>query len=287
MSDDHSVWVHAWWVALSAFSVLNVALWAWAARSAPHGMRRRQSICCAIVVAGCAFRSFLPRADVQRICLVDSWLSCVAMGRSVATVAELCIVAQWALYLYEVGLAARVRFTVSVAKLLVPVIAIAEVFSWYAVLTTNYVGNVVEQSIWTLTAALCLAGLLASSWRAAGTLKRVAIGGSAGCAAYVAFMVSVDIPMYLRRLEADTIAGRRYLSVAEGAYDAAHRWVVTHRLGDWREEMAWMFFYFTGAVWLNIVLIRAPSFEVGGAAPGASRGTGTAARGAPARPRMS
>ena len=43
---------------------------------------------CAAYVFGCAFRSLLPRADVQRICLFDTWLSSVAVGRSVATVAE-------------------------------------------------------------------------------------------------------------------------------------------------------------------------------------------------------
>ena len=44
---------------------------------------------CAAYVFGCAFRSFLPRADVQRICLFDTWLSSVVVGRSVATLAEL------------------------------------------------------------------------------------------------------------------------------------------------------------------------------------------------------
>src|SRR5580693_7272457 len=52
---------------------------------------------CAAYVFGCAFRSFLPRADVQRICLFDTWLSSVVVGRSVATVAEICFAAQWAI----------------------------------------------------------------------------------------------------------------------------------------------------------------------------------------------
>ena len=47
---------------------------------------------CAAYVFGCAFRSLLPRADVQRICLFDTWLSSVVVGRSVATVAEICFV---------------------------------------------------------------------------------------------------------------------------------------------------------------------------------------------------
>src|SRR5262249_520284 len=45
---------------------------------------------CAAYVFGCAFRSLLPRADVQRICLFDTWLSSVVIGRSVATAAEIC-----------------------------------------------------------------------------------------------------------------------------------------------------------------------------------------------------
>ncbi len=58
---------------------------------------------CAAYVFGCAFRSFLPRADVQRICLFDTWLSSVVVGRSVATVAEICFAAQWAIILYQLG----------------------------------------------------------------------------------------------------------------------------------------------------------------------------------------
>jgi hypothetical protein len=57
----------------------------------------------AAYVFGCAFRSVLPRADIQRICLFDTWLSSVTVGRSVATVAEICFVAQWAIILHQLG----------------------------------------------------------------------------------------------------------------------------------------------------------------------------------------
>ena len=42
-------------------------------------------------------------ADVQRICLFDTWLSSVVVGRSVATVAEICFAAQWAIILHQLG----------------------------------------------------------------------------------------------------------------------------------------------------------------------------------------
>ena len=54
---------------------------------------------CGAYVFGCAFRSILPRADVQRIVLFDTWLSSVMVGRTVATVAEICFVIQWAIVL--------------------------------------------------------------------------------------------------------------------------------------------------------------------------------------------
>jgi hypothetical protein len=262
MTDGQSFWVGVWWVTLSGFSVLNIVLWAQVARLAKPPLRRLQALLCGILVAGCAFRSFLPRADVQRICLLDSWLSSVAVGRSVATIAELCIVAQWALYLYELGRAARAPLTVRLAKMLVPLISVAEVASWYAVLTTNYLGNVVEQSLWTLTATLCAACLVDLYPRCGGTLKRaMPVGIVLICLGYVPFMLSVDIPMYLGRLRADTVAQRAYLSLDEGMYDASHRWIVTYCWSDWHEEMAWMLLYFTAAVWTNIALIRAPEFE--------------------------
>src|SRR5450755_829495 len=71
-----------------------------------YSLRRWQLLLSAAYVFGCAFRSFYPVYDVPRICVVDSWLSSVLIGRSVATVAELCFVAQWALMLRETSRAA-------------------------------------------------------------------------------------------------------------------------------------------------------------------------------------
>src|SRR6516225_1303607 len=90
-----------------------------AARSSDIGL---MLLLCAAYVFGCAFRSFLPRADVQRICLFDTWLSSVVIGRSVATVAEVCFAAQWAIFLYQLGSIAGVDTTLNVAWAIVPLI---------------------------------------------------------------------------------------------------------------------------------------------------------------------
>src|SRR5246500_1753416 len=88
----------------------------------------------AAYVFGCAFRSFLPRADVQRICLFDTWLSSALVGRSVATVAGICFAAQWVIFLHQLGTMTGSGTTLNAAWAIVPLILIAECFSWHAVL---------------------------------------------------------------------------------------------------------------------------------------------------------
>src|SRR6202000_2925939 len=89
-----------------------------------------------VYVLGCAFRSILPVYDIPRLCLFDTWLSDVVVGRSVATIAELAFAGQWALLLYATAQTARSSFARLVALVLVPIIVTAEICSWCAVLTT-------------------------------------------------------------------------------------------------------------------------------------------------------
>jgi hypothetical protein len=40
----------------------------------------------------------------------------------------------------------------------------------------------------------------------------------------------------------------------EGLRDVNTRWVVTHDLSEWKEEIAWMSLYFSLAVWASLAL---------------------------------
>src|SRR5262249_7800697 len=133
--------------------------------------QRWQLLLSAAYVFGCGFRSILPRADVQRMGLMDSWISSVLVGRSVATVAELCFVAQWALLLHKISRNTGFRSGVVLAWLLVPMIVVAEVCSWHAVLTTCYLGHVFEESLWALSASLLLVSCVAL-WSRCGSSGR-------------------------------------------------------------------------------------------------------------------
>src|SRR5579864_7476645 len=119
-----------WWGLLTLVSSANIASWVMLYRhlheqplsslGSSASDIELMLLLCAAYVFGCAFRSFLPRADVQRICLFDTWLSSVFVGRSVATVAEVCFALQWAIVLRWLGDAADSDTARNTSKAIVP-----------------------------------------------------------------------------------------------------------------------------------------------------------------------
>jgi hypothetical protein len=254
--------VAIWWGFLLSVSVTNIGLWL-----TLHRRIRRTTfmperdfraelmlLLCAAYVFGCAFRSVLPRADVQRICLFDTWLSSIVVGRSVATIAEVSFAVQWAIVLRHLATLTRSNTVLRISSLVVPMILLAEVSSWYAVITTSYLGNTVENSIWALT-FLLVAGAVVRLMMEFHGLVRWAMGAAlAGIAGYLAFLVFIDVPMYFGRWQIDLASGKQLLGILGGLHDVSTRWIVSHDVARWHEEIAWMSLYFSAAVWSSLAL---------------------------------
>jgi hypothetical protein len=196
--------------------------------------------------------------DVERMCLHHHWLSYIFIGRTVATVAELCFALQWTLLLREgrhgSGAAAFA------ALMIMPLIIVAEAFSWGAVITSNYLLHAIENSLWTLAAALALAGFLSLHRNAMAETARFLKAACLCAGSYVVFMVTVDVPMYLSRWHA-VPAGDGSLPLDEGLRTLIDRCRVVHEWGAWREDVPWLTLYFTVAVWISIALAHAPSLR--------------------------
>ncbi len=264
MNFDWLAWsnpVAVWWSFLLVVSVVNVGLFValhrhFRRRALARGMVRLELmiLLCAAYVFGCAFRSILPRADVQRIVLFDTWLSSVAVGRSVATVAEICFVIQWAIVLRELARFTQSDFARGVSRTIVPLILMAELCSWYAVVTTNYLGNAIENSLWAVAFLLIAAALLRLCVEFGGVMQAAMRTAVVGISGYLIFLVSVDVPMYLSRWQSDLASGKEILGVFAGFYDVSTRWAVTHDIAHWHEEIAWMSLYFSAAVWASLAL---------------------------------
>jgi hypothetical protein len=260
-----STGVVSWWLLLCLVATINISAWSLAARALEqrrmamsiesYSAGRVQLVLSGAYVFGCALRSVLPVYDIPRLCLFDTWLSSVIVGRSVATFAELCFAGQWAAML-----AATARSTGSSAakiasQVLLPMIVTAETCSWYAVLTKSNLGHVAENSIWGMAA---LSGLIATMTlvpRYAPARRRMLIAWCTAGVLYVAFMFLFDVPTYWARWVADQAQGRHYLSIAQGLADASNHRVVSYRWDDWKSEVVWMSLYFSIAVWLSISLV--------------------------------
>ena len=269
MDDPQMSWAVIFWSSgLALLAAFNIGLWARAAHrlgevapTLPPELRLSRRLQCWLAggyVLGCAFRSVVPVFDVPRAALVDSVLASVLVGRTIATVAELCFAAQWALMLRETSAytgSATGRWT---ARVILPLIAVAELCSWYSVLTTSNFGHVFEESLWAISAALMVLSLLVAwkRWQRP-HLPTVVLLSAAGLA-YFAYMLLVDVPLYASRWMADELAGRTYLTLSEGLRDIARPHVVSYVWELWRSELDWMVMYFGFGVWISIALIHSP-----------------------------
>src|SRR5262245_49513894 len=116
---------YRWWQFLCAVSITNILLWtlaAWGVSWEPDGYQFKQLILSGLFVAACAFRSILPRIDLERMCLWDSPFSSVFLGRAVATIAELCFASQCALLLFKLSYSSDASIVRTIGLTLLPIV---------------------------------------------------------------------------------------------------------------------------------------------------------------------
>jgi hypothetical protein len=144
--------------------------------------------------------------------------------------------------------------TLNAAWVILPLIVIAECFSWHAVLTRNYLGNAIENSIWAVAFLVVGIGLCRLLPEFNGPIRLALVIAITGIAGYLAFLMAIDVPMYLGRWRAARVNGTELLRPLDGLYDVSTRWVVTHDYAEWKDEIAWMSLYFSAAVWASLAL---------------------------------
>src|SRR5262245_26605902 len=126
--------VRLWLGSLAALAAFNVGLWIWIARSASPGTRysETQLLLSGVYVGVCGFRSLFPRVDLERVCLWDTWLSAILIGRTAATIAEICFALQCALFVQRISDVTGMPWLGAGAQAFMPVVVLAELVCWYA-----------------------------------------------------------------------------------------------------------------------------------------------------------
>jgi hypothetical protein len=244
-----------WLGSLAGLALLNAGLWLWIARAAaPHTRYADvQLLLSGIYVGVCGFRSLFPRVDLERVCLWDSWLSGIPLGRTLATIAELCFAVQCALFVERLSAMTGIPALASAARVFVPVVVVAEFVCWYAVLSLNHIGHAIEELLWAMLMLLLAAASGAAAIAAHGPLRAMlatcfVVYGVGACLTLV-----VDVRMYLERWR--THAPRGYLTLATGLRDSHQRRHPTLRWDVWRVEAPWMTVYFSVGVWTSLAMV--------------------------------
>ena len=247
-----------WWQFLCAVSVANILLWtlaAWGLSRGADAYQFRQLVLSGLFVAACAFRSILPRVDLERFCLWDSPFSSVFLGRAVATIAELGFASQCALLLFKLSHSIGASIIGTIGLTVLPIILIAELACWFAVITLNHIAHAVEELLWSIVVALVAAGLVIYSQQTGSGLPLWVVMGLIASAGTTILIVFMDIPLYISRWRTNQRAGLRYLRIRDGLKDAVVRRQVTRATDDWRNEVLWMSLYFSAGVWVSLALV--------------------------------
>jgi hypothetical protein len=247
-----------WWSFLFLVSAGNLVLWVVIAREV-HGLSdgyvAQQLLLSGIFAVACAFRSILPRVDLERQCLWNSPLSSIFVGRSVATVAELSFAGQCALFILKLSALTGNASLQVVGWSIVPLVLLAQLCCWYAVISLNHLGHAIEEILWSALAFVMALSLGLTLGQMPADSRILSMFGMVACAGGALLMLAVDVPMYLARWRQARDSGVRYLSMMEGLRDALQRRRVAHRWCDWRPEVPWMSLYFSVGVWLSLCFV--------------------------------
>eukprot|EP00557_Chaetoceros_sp_GSL56_P008489 CAMPEP_0176489412 /NCGR_PEP_ID=MMETSP0200_2-20121128/7273_1 /TAXON_ID=947934 /ORGANISM="Chaetoceros sp., Strain GSL56" /LENGTH=288 /DNA_ID=CAMNT_0017886549 /DNA_START=2508 /DNA_END=3371 /DNA_ORIENTATION=- len=243
---DDSYKTLIWWGILSLIATFNISLWFRTyltigrdddgiMQISPY--QKQQLFLSGIYVFVCAYRSILPRIDLERYCLFDTILSSIFLGRLAATIAEISFSAQLALFLYKLGENHDHPIAQTFAVLIVPAVTVAQAFCWCGVLTLNHLYHAIEESIWAILGGALGCSFLSFALYHSNNERLVRLGffGSIASVMFFAFMIMVDVPMYLTRWKQGQKHGEeaKRLLVRKGSSDAWRRRVVTTSWKIW------------------------------------------------------
>jgi hypothetical protein len=244
-----------WLGSLAVLAAFNVGIWIWIARSTSPRTPYfdAQLLLSGVYVGVCGFRSLFPRVDLERVCLWDTWLSTILLGRTAATIAELCFALQCGLFVQRLSQIIGMPLLDAGAHAFVPLVVLAELVCWYAVLSLNHIGHAIEESLWALLMLILAAVLGIAAFGADGPLRVMLFLGFLLYGVGAALTMAVDVKMYVRRWRL-TVDGVR-LTLVTGLRDIQRRRHPTVAWNVWREEAPWMTLYFSIGVWTSLAMV--------------------------------
>lgn len=104
-----------------------------------------------------------------------------------------------------------------------------------------------------MAALLAIVALDSSGW-----VHSLAVFGVLCSLAFVAYVLTLDAPMYWRRYRQGRARGQAYMRLDQGARDAWHRRVRSGNWAAWKADALWLTPYFSVGVWVSMAMACVP-----------------------------
>ncbi len=275
-----------WWVSLSIISIINIVfiIYYYIINKNTNYINLCLFSLASIYAVVCAIRSLWPRKDIEKVCIFNSKMSTPLVGRSLATIAELCFIVVIIFIMLHVNKNVE-NFTgnknkniVLTLKLILPIIIIAEILSWIGCITEFELWNAAEESLWGISGIIVsIIGILL--YLSISNLKSNPKIHSLSmflkiftfCTiCFSVFMVFDDIPMYIKRWKNkdtnkdDKVSWNEFkndfkqknnISFIKGIQEMNKCKKVTNSYKEWKDEIPWLTGYFTLGVWGLFILV--------------------------------
>jgi len=228
------------------------------------------------MIASCT-RALWPRHDIDRICFFDNFISTTIVGRTLATIGELCFISQIKIAfialskdLHSLGRGHEQthRLVQNFASASWWIIAFAQCCCWRCVTTGFPLWSALEESIWTVVFTLFMFCAIYFRFlvRSKNDNLHREFGTSRLCLnlfifstlLYIWFMTTIDVPMYIRQVQINEQNGREYVTFFEGLKNSLKCNSVSKNWSDWWEEAQWQTPYFTLSIWMSLLIAAQP-----------------------------
>ena len=285
-NDNLNNFTLSWWLSLSTISIINILFFSYYICS----LKNIPTIHIYLILLAftytivCAIRSVWLRKDVAQTCFFDSKISTPLVGRTLATIAEICYVLLILIVLTNITkdiskiTNKKYYHTLLTLKIILPIIIIAEIFSWLGCITKYYLWNAAEESLWmisgiiliTISATLYLSLKTISPNNKTKSLSLFLTVFLFFTIIFVLFMITIDIPMYYNRWKKTDGNNDGIVSWKEFINDFKNKnnklslqsllnlnscKKISKDFTVWKEEIPWFTGYFTLGVWSSIAIV--------------------------------
>ncbi len=243
-----------WNKIMTVISIINIFLISYYSLnnySAFSSFKKYLTVLVAVYTVVCSIRAIYPRIENTKLCFYSN--STPILGRILATIGELSFAEFFTQVTGKIIKFSNVIYLNQLNNVLFPLIVFAQICCWVGIITTDPLWNVVEESIWTFFGIIKIIIYMTIYYFVKDkNVRDVCIPIIIGIIVYVTFMLTTDVPMYVKKSKEHN---GKYLGLRQGITELLKCKKVTKSYNEWKVEVPWLTAYFSFAVWFSQSLL--------------------------------